>query len=187
MTTEIVLEGADMLQATYHAAVIRGVKAVRAADGAVRNRRVSRLNDFGTHFVGMLGEVAVAKALGVPLRTDQTTGGDGCVDLVVDGQRVQVKTSSWASLPRERLVIVERAEELQAEWLVSCAVKWPTTVEIHGFISRLRFLRTAFRHDFGYGAKLCVKADALQDIGLFGAAVDVMRARLAQAAQRAAS
>lgn len=154
----------EIVQAAHLAGVIRGVKKVQASAGALSNRRVAVMDDFGMHYLGMLGEVAVSKVLGTPVRSDVTTFGDGMVDMTFRGESIQIKTSSHASLKQKRMVFLNGMHEFRSDWLICCSLQSASSIGIHGFISRRRFEKKMFHHNFGYGDRVCVYEDDLAPI-----------------------
>lgn len=131
--------------------------------GEVLNRRLDQTrSDFEVNLIGMLGEVAVCTALGVPFEMTVKRFGDGGSDLNVNGYSLQVKTRSkhYAKC----YLIVKDLEKTDADVFVSCALDGPATVEILGAISRDKFLREAVDMDFGYGPMPSVDTSLLTDI-----------------------
>ena len=91
---DIELNAQELIFSAHHAGIIEGVKSLQLSKNEVRNNRISDQGDFAIHYAGMLGEVAVSKAIGVPLRTDITFGGDGGNDMYYHNQSIQIKTST---------------------------------------------------------------------------------------------
>jgi hypothetical protein len=158
------LSPTEVMLAAHKAGVINGLKQQQEAHGQIKNRRVSDLDDFGMHYMGALSEAAVAGVLGVPVRTDITFFGDGFIDLIYRGQTVQVKCRAKPSFNGERYAFLNHLSEFVAEWLVLCSVQSPSCIGIHGFISRAKFTKIHFKHDFGYGPRVCVKESSLAPI-----------------------
>lgn len=167
------LTASELMLAAHLSGLIRGVKQVQHSRGDVNNRRVADYDDFGLHYLGMLGEMAVARVLGVPVREDVTRYGDGMVDTEFRGETIQVKTSSHAALNRKRLVFFNSMDEFRARWLIACSIQSPSSVAIHGFISRQKFDRMKFPHDFGYGPRVCVDEESLAPIDKLDTAIPV--------------
>ena len=80
---DIELNAHDLILAAHYAGLIEGVKSVLLQQGSIKNNKISGQTDFGIHYAGMLGEVAVGKTTGIPLHTDITFGGDGNVDMII--------------------------------------------------------------------------------------------------------
>lgn len=167
----IELNAQDLISAAHHAGLIEGVKSLQVSKGDVRNKRISNQGDFAIHYAGMLGEIAVSKAIGVPLRTHITFGGDDGSDLVYCGQSIQVKTSTHSTTPPPRFIIFNSVEDFSTDWAVSCSVQGLCTIRIHGFISKRKFVANVITHDFGYGTRYCVDEKHLSPINRLNEAI----------------
>jgi hypothetical protein len=162
----------EIIVCTHQASLIRACKRVNHDAGRLSNRRVANKDDFEIHLVGMMGEFAVSKFLGIPARSDLTMFGDGAVDIEFRGSRIQVKTSTHASLNCERLVFLNTLNDFgPSDWLIACSIKSITNVVIHGFISKKKFTRDCFNKNFGYGDRVCVRESDLTDINRFEEAI----------------
>lgn len=171
---KIELTAPDLMLAAHHAALIEGVKSVQVRAGQVSNRRISNQGDFAIHYAGMLGEIAVARSIGVPIRTEITVGGDSGVDLSFEGQTIQVKTSTHKETPPPRYIIFNSVDEFNTDWAICCSIQSASTVRIHGFASRRKFLANWVEHDFGYGKRACLDEELLSPIERFHEACGVM-------------
>ena len=109
------LNAHDIIMAAYHAGVINGVKITQLNAGQVKNNRIANHTDFAIHYAGMLGEVAVSKALFIPIRTEITMGGDGNVDMTHHGQTIQIKTSTHSTTPDPRLLIFTKPVDFSSD------------------------------------------------------------------------
>ena len=172
---DIELNAQDLMLSAHHAGVIEGVKSVQLGRGLVRNNKISNKSDFSIHYAGMLGEFAISKALGIPVRTDITVGGDGSVDMIYKGQTIQIKTSTHSTTPEPRYIIFNSHDDFSTDWAISCSIQSPCVVRIHGFVSKKKFLRHVVTHDFGYGARFCLDEKNLAPISLFNQATGVCR------------
>lgn len=168
---EIHLNASDLMMAAHYAGLIEGVKAVQVKHRQVANRRICQQSDFGIHYIGMLGEIAVGRVIGTNVNAEITVGGDGGQDMDLYGQTIQVKTSSHANPPRPRYLIFNNAEDFATDWAVSCSVQSPTVVKVHGFVGKEKFMRLAVNHDFGYGNRVCLDEQYLTPIEKFQEAV----------------
>jgi hypothetical protein len=169
---DIDLTAQDLILAAHHAALIEGVKSYQLSKNAVRNNRISNQGDFAIHYAGMLGEVAVAKAIGAPLRTDLTIGGDGNVDMIYCGQTIQIKTSTHSTTPPPRFIIFNSVEEFVTDWAVSCSIQGASKVRIHGFVSKRKFAANIATYDFGYGIRYCMDEKHLSPINRLNEAIN---------------
>lgn len=166
------LNAHDLIMAAHHAGIIEGVKATQLNHGQVNNNRISNQSDFAIHYAGMLGEVAVSKALFIPIKTEITIGGDGNVDMTHHGQTIQIKTSTHPYVQGDRYLIFNRREDFSTDWAVLCSIQSPAVVKIHGFISQKKFLLNAEQHDFDYGMRCVVAEKHLTNIERFHEAVN---------------
>jgi hypothetical protein len=164
---DVCLNAADMLMAVHHAAVINGVKTLQLSKGEVRNNRISDQGDFAIHLAGMMGEIAVSKFLGFELRTDVTHGGDGGSDMQVNGQSIQIKTSTHSTTPLPRLMIFNSIDDFSTDWAILCSIQGVCVVRLHGFISKRKFATKVVTHNFGYGERYCVAEEHLTQIERF--------------------
>jgi len=170
---DIHLNAHDLILAAHQAGIIEGVKSIQLSNGQIKNKKISGQGDFAIHYAGMLGEIAVSKAIGIPIRTDITFGGDGSVDMIYKGQSLQIKTSTHPTTPPPRYIIFNHAEDFSTDWAVSCSIKTPCLVKIHGFVSKKRFLKNAVEHDFGYGLRVCMAEEFLTSIDRFDEAATI--------------
>lgn len=165
------LNAHDLIMAAHHAGIIEGVKSTQLSHRQVANNKVSNQSDFAIHYAGMLGEVAVGKALSIPVATEVTIGGDGNVDMTHHGQTIQIKTSTHANVQGDRYLIFNKREDFSTDWAISCSIQSPAVVKIHGFISQKKFLANSEPHDFGYGIKSVIKEKFFTNIERFEEAI----------------
>lgn len=147
------------------AGLIQATKETNTNAGLLQNHRVAELGDFEINLVGRIGEEACAQYLGVPLRRNILTFGDGGSDLIVNGQSAQVKTNHRRY--EEVKPYLNNVDELKADWLIWCGLHSPATICIYGFISKEKFVRQCVEHNFGYGPRVCVREDDLTGIDRF--------------------
>lgn len=113
--------------------------------------------DWEIAFFGFMGEVAVARALCLPPDLSVLAGGDGGVDLEINGTTLQVKTP-LARATRDYLYFNDESK-LSCDFGVLCNIDSDeTTVLIRGSISRIDFIEKSGIQNFGYGERLCVHA-----------------------------
>lgn len=116
--------------------------------------------DWEIAYFGFMGEVAVARALCLSPDTSVLAGGDGGVDLVINGTKLQVKTP-LAKVTRDYLYFNDETK-FSCDFGVLCNIdNDETAVVIRGAISRSDFIRKAGIRDFGYGERMCVHAAEL--------------------------
>ncbi len=172
---EIHLTPAELMMAAHYAGLIEGVKSVQLKAGSIANRRICNQGDFAIHYIGMLGEIAVSRAIGTRINAEITVGGDGAVDMDLYGQTIQVKTSSHAKTPEPRFLIFNSTDDFATDWAVSCSVQSPTVVKVHGFVGKEKFLIRSVERDFGYGQRICLDEKYLSPIEKFREAVEWKR------------
>ena len=145
-------------------------------------RRVSDVfNDHEVDFLGLVGEAAPSKVLGVPFDRSVHAHGDGGTDLVLPDQRIVA--TKFNHRQHGYLIFEERAGDVEREHLAdfsadlavltvggcdsrSChcitAPEWRLWVV--GSITRDRFLTEYRRADWGLGSRYYVPASALDPI-----------------------
>jgi len=123
-----------------------------------------------THTMGLTGEYAVAKALGIGVDISLSRRGDGHTwDLVLrDWRTIEVKYRAQRGW--DFALWTDQIEEFVADVGVLC---WPgvreDTVEIVGCISRQRFGKIATITDYGKGHRLAVGPEEMVPLGyMFG-------------------
>ena len=158
------LEPADMILAAHYSGMLSGLKQIQNK-GGLPNKRISDNTDYNIFYIGMLGEIALGKYLNIPVKPEVLKGGDGGIDLNYKGQTIQVKTRTFVKPPIYMLYTTK--EEIIADWSVLCTIESPTSVGIHGFISRGRFLQKAELMNFGYNDCYAVDTKLMTDITKF--------------------
>ena len=128
---------------------------------AVETQKFDRKRtDWEIAYYGYMGEVAVARAL--CLAPDETVlaGGDGGIDLVIDGTTLQVKTPLTKAT--KDFLYFNDETRFNCDFGVLCNVDSDeTAVLIRGAISHKDFIHRAGIRDFGYGQRLVVHASEL--------------------------
>jgi hypothetical protein len=128
---------------------------------AVKTQKYDRKRtDWEIAFYGFMGEVAVARALCIPPDKTVLAGGDGGVDLVINGETLQVKTH--LSKATKNFLYFDDEDKLSCDFGVLCNVDSDdTTILIRGALSRKDFIHKAGIRNFGYGERLAVPASEL--------------------------
>jgi len=170
---DVELDGYDLINASYYASLMQGVKSVQIKNKEVTNRKICGQSDFLIHYVGMLGEIAVCKYLNVPFRRDITIGGDGNIDLTYKDQTVQIKTSSYYKVQLPRYLIFTNMKDFSTDWAIYCSIQHACVVRIHGFTSRKKFNKFVETKNFGYGDRYCLDEKYLSDISKFNEAIEL--------------
>jgi len=123
---------------------------------AVKTQKVDRWRtDWEIDFFRCMGEIAVARVLCLPPDLSVLAGGDGGVDLEINGTTLQVKTP-LARATRDYLYFNDESK-LSCDFGILCNIDSDeTTVLIRGAISHVDFLKKSGIKNFGYGERLCV-------------------------------
>jgi hypothetical protein len=156
--------------------------------GVVTNHRIDKSrDDFAIHCQGVAGELAVAKALNIPIDKRALLYGDGGVsDLKLkDGRSIQVKFRNYKDKSQTIFLFwnhtqpsqedkgvcacchqrVRTSEMLLADVGIMVIPNTPgRAVEILGYITRSEFLASHVVQDFGYGVRYAVSHHKLRPI-----------------------
>lgn len=132
----------------------------------IRDKKFDRTNTSeGVSLIGMMGEIAGCKALGAQPNLSVMIGGDDGFDCEAHGLLWQIKTSSL------RALIFNSVDDFVADVALLVhhladkeAVGDDPRFEIIGGVSRKRFMKQHFQHDYGYGMRLVMNADDLTPI-----------------------
>lgn len=109
--------------------------------------------------VGIKGEAAVAKYLGVKINRAIQDAGDDGRDLSWRGRHIQVKSSFPASTLH---LLVNDSDSLKCDYLVFVVTDETTpSARIHGWIKTVDFLQSAEIKNMGYGERIALPADRL--------------------------
>ena len=157
----IQLTPSDLILAAHHTGVISGLKQIQNK-GGLPNKRISDNTDYNIFYIGMLGEIAVSKYLGIPINNEVLVGGDGGIDMHYKNQSIQIKTRTHLKNPI--YLMYKHKEEFVADWSILCTIETPTSVGIRGFISKAKFMQKSKPLDFGYGASYVVDIENLADM-----------------------
>ena len=132
----------------------------------VRNKKFDLNNsDVGVHAIGMLGELAAGQILGVQPDWEIYLSGDGGNDMSAWGLSWQIKTSSMRKLIfNSENDFVTDAAILVHHLSPKHQVFDNPVFDVVGAISRSRFFKLCYEHNFGYGFRLVVDADCLTDL-----------------------
>ncbi len=140
-----------------------------------RDKRSDRsLDNVEMHYIGIKGECAVARVLCVPVDLNAYASGDLTKDLTYQGMTIEVKTlQDWlifndmSHFGSDVAILVNPCGTETDERIRHKRAHCYRNVAVIGTISRENFARVAFSKDFGYGTRLCVKADQLEPIETF--------------------
>lgn len=136
------------------------IHANKLTEGATDLKYSEKLSSRDLHRIGMLGEYAAAKILGIKLNQEIHDGSDGGADLEFKGISIQVKTFTYTGANREVYV----TERPNSTIIVSCRLLSPNEVEAEGWITTEDFMALAKRKDYGYGERLSIPVADLKPI-----------------------
>lgn len=125
-------------------------------------------NSFGTHYFGLLGEIAVARVLKVEINDTIFKSGDGGIDLEYKGQSIQVKT---VNAYKERFVYFNDINDFNADWVIGCSLINASAIEIMGFVSHNKFIKNMIVKNFGRGNRYCLPENQLTSIDKINEAI----------------
>jgi len=119
-------------------------------------------SNFLVEVVGIKGEAAVAKYLGVKIDRSIQDEGDGGRDLTWRGRTIQVKSS----FPADTLhLLVNDSDSLKCDHLVFVVTDEITpAARIYGWIRTVDFLQSATIKNMGYGDRLALPVERLHPI-----------------------
>lgn len=98
------------------------VATVRNDKPSSTSKRLGSRTDLGTHLIGLYGEIAVSRYLGLDIDETSRPGGDNGVDFVYNGYTIDVKTrpqvgydlmfyDDWSDLRADIFILVYINEE----------------------------------------------------------------------------
>lgn len=122
--------------------------------GFKTNKWTKARSGFDSHFIGLCGELAGAKALGAVIDDSIYIGGDDGTDVVAFGLTWQIKTSTYTGDDVE--LKFNRPEDFKSQAAMLVQSKSIANHLIVGVIGRKKFLTIAKKVDYGYGQRLAV-------------------------------
>jgi len=165
---DIELTASEIITAAQYADLFQQNKTKQMANGIVRNNKRCRQSNFGVHYIGLLGEVAISRLLGIAMRTDVTIAGDGDCDMVCNGNTIQIKTTSFGNANNTgRFIIFNHLQDFSTDYAILCSTKNAHTIHISGYTSRQNFLENIVTKNFGYGIRYCLAESNLKPIAQF--------------------
>lgn len=136
----------------------------KTKDGARELKHNDNLTGYELHLIGLLGELAVAKATGGKVQTKVLEGSDGGVDMIVNGEPVQIKTFRYTG--KNRQFYIDDMSRFTCQTCYCCRCHSFCRVEVVGTIDRDVFKSLATEKNYGYGVRLCVPDSALRPLDL---------------------
>lgn len=123
----------------------------------IPNQRYSQSkSDLSVDYIGMVGEMAVARVLGLTMDLDRV-GVDHGIDFVYRDKTLDVKTTSH---PRDRLIFKTK-EHFKADAAILAQFKEPNEVTILGSITKNKFVDNCKRIKIWNETKFCVERPCL--------------------------
>lgn len=138
----------------------------RAAREATKNRSLMQspnYSEFGLHYVGAMGEYAVAKYLGLTSDYRVLCGPDDGVDLESPVGSIQVKTFSFTGKKKIELFF-NSISDFKASIGVGVQIVNPTRLRFLGWITKEKFLDDSVFKSYGHGHRNSVPEDKLTSI-----------------------
>lgn len=134
-------------------------QAPKEGHASARDKRIMFRDNVATHLIGLMGEYAVSKTLGVPFDQEAYVAGDLVKDMVIFGVNVEIKTL-------QGYLTFRVIEDFVADVAVLVTYKAGVfdQVTIQGWIDRPTFAACHFEDDFGYGVRPCMQPDRLHPI-----------------------
>jgi len=120
----------------------------------------SRISPFGSHVVGVMGELVAAKCFGGKI--DQTISRSGDKhrhDIIRSGRKIEVKAITFNG--HNPMLKLTSDELIAGVEYVLAQVVWPDSMIMYPPIESEMFRRLSREHDFGYGKRLVVTADEI--------------------------
>ena len=138
-------------------------RAVNEALQTRSNNFTPHRTEFELHYVGVMGEFVVARALGVSVDRSVKIGSDNGIDLMFRDASIQVKASTYTG--NEPSLIFNDLEEFKADLAVGVQILCPVRTSIMGWMSREDFLTKHKIANYGYGNRFVVGQKQLATIG----------------------
>jgi len=132
--------------------------------GGARDKRFGPHTNLKCHAIGLMGELAVSRVVGVPADLAAYIKGDPRGDFVLHGARVEVKTLQGFLVLRDFQMNGAAAYVL----IIYEPNRWDA-VWIQGWATEVVFARRSFAEDFGHGPCKAMQPRDLYPIGTLAA------------------
>lgn len=152
-------------EAEYASIVVlaKAFQANKRHHGVQTKKFDPNFNDYEVQLIGLKGEVAVAKLLGVSVDRRLFIGGDTGEDLKHRGLTIQVKTARPSNTYEPDLAIND-SKSLKCDLLVRCTTDVETpAVRVNGWIRTIDFLQAAKIKNYGYGDRMTLPVSDLNE------------------------
>lgn len=138
-----------------------------AAREATRNHSLKHSDDFtefGLHYVGAMGEFAVAKYLGLEIDNRILPGPDEGEDMQSPLGSIQVKTRTFTGKKVD--LFFNSIVDLKASIAVGIQIINPTRLRFLGWITKERFINESVLKTYGYGQRSTIAEEKLDNIAV---------------------
>lgn len=138
-----------------------------AAREATKNHSLKHsddFSDFGLHYVGAMGEFAVAKYLGLEMDNRILPGPDEGEDMQSPVGSIQVKTRAFSGKKVD--LFFNSIVDLKASIAIGVQIINPTRVRIFGWITKEEFIENSVFKSYGYGKRSTMCEDKLTHIAV---------------------
>jgi hypothetical protein len=136
--------------------------AVKATNNVRSKKHDDKKSEFELHYIGSMGEFAVARYCKTGLNTELHIGGDNGIDTVVNGIDCHIKTFTYGGSDPE--VYIDYMECFTTPVGIFTRILSPTRVMITGCIGKDRFERIHSIKGYGHGDRLMVSERNLSHI-----------------------
>ena len=128
----------------------------------IRDKRIIDRDDLETHYLGIMGEIAVATLVGL-LPDLNTYLSSPLADLVLFGVPIEIKTL-------QGFLVFNTLEDFRGEVaaLVTYTPGNKNACSVQGWITKKQFEEQHFIDNFGYGDRLCMQPTNLLPIQTLG-------------------
>ena len=110
------------------------------------------------HYMGLQGEIAVAKLVRFPINESISPDGDGSEpDLWWKRDRVEVKTTRY----NPPIMKFDKLTDFEDDICFLCCMSSEGVIDVAGYIRRADFYDCHTQKDFGFGIRACVGQESL--------------------------
>lgn len=127
--------------------------------GIKNQRKANNKSDLSVDYIGMVGEMAVGKVLGLEMDLDKV-GVDKGIDFIYKGLTIDVKTRSY---PGDELMF-KKTQYFRAQVAILARFKRDDCVDIIGCINRKRFIENAYKKTYPKYSLMTVDKELLKPI-----------------------
>lgn len=123
--------------------------------------KASRISEFGSHYLGVMGELVAAKVFGAKVDQSISASGDKHrQDLrTKDGRRLEIKTISFSG--KDPMLKLNADEIIDGTEYVLAQIQWPDGLRLFPPVSVDVIRRVGETRDFGYGPRRVLTASQI--------------------------